>query len=45
MDSENELGGRYADLTMIIRPDKRHAKVFDILKDLRPASRMPQANK
>jgi len=31
MDSEPELDRRYADLVMIIRPDKRHAKVFDIL--------------
>jgi len=31
MDSEPELDRRYADLVMIVRPDKRHAKVFDIL--------------
>jgi len=31
MDSESELDRRYADLVMIIRPDKQHAKVFDIL--------------
>ncbi len=31
MDSELELEQRYADLTMIIRPDKRHGKVFDVL--------------
>jgi len=31
MDSEPEIDRRYADLVMIIRPDKRHAKVFDIL--------------
>lgn len=31
MDSEAELDRRYADLVMVIRPDKRHAKVFDIL--------------
>ena len=31
MDSETEIDRRYADLTMIIRPDKRHATVYDIL--------------
>ena len=31
MDSETETGRRYADLTMIIRPDKRHGKVFDVV--------------
>ncbi len=31
MDSETEIGRRYADLTMIIRPDKRYGKIFDIL--------------
>jgi len=31
MDSEQELERRYADLTMIIRPDKRHGAVFDVL--------------
>ncbi len=31
MDSEPELERRYADLTMIIRPDMRHGKVFDVL--------------
>jgi hypothetical protein len=31
MDSEPELGRRYADLTMIIRPDMRHGKIFDML--------------
>lgn len=31
MDSEPELERRYADLCMIIRPDKRHGKIFDIL--------------
>jgi len=31
MDSEPELEWRYADLTMIIRPDKRHLKIFDVL--------------
>ena len=31
MDSETEIFRRYADLTMIIRPDKRYGKVFDVL--------------
>ncbi|MCD6185615.1 MAG: AAA family ATPase [Deltaproteobacteria bacterium] len=31
MDSEKEIDRRYADLTMIIRPDKRHATVNDVL--------------
>ena len=31
MDSEKEVDRRYADLTMIIRPDKRYGKVFDVL--------------
>ena len=31
MDSEQEVDRRYADLTMIIRPDKRHGAVFDVL--------------
>lgn len=31
MDSEEEIDRRYADLTMIIRPDKRYGKVFDVL--------------
>ncbi len=31
MDSETELKRRYADLTMIIRPDKRYGKIFDVL--------------
>ncbi len=31
MDSESAIDRRYADLTMIIRPDKRHGTVFDIL--------------
>ncbi len=31
MDSETEIDRRYADLTMIIRPDKRHGKIFDVL--------------
>jgi hypothetical protein len=31
MDSELEINRSYTDLTMIIRPDKRHATVYDIL--------------
>ncbi len=31
MDSEPEIGRRYADLTMIIRPDKRQYQIFDVL--------------
>jgi len=31
MDSEPEIERRYADLTMIIRPDMRHLEIFDIL--------------
>ena len=31
MDSETEIDRRYADLTMIIRPDKRYGRVFDVL--------------
>jgi hypothetical protein len=31
MDSEAEIDRRYTDLTMIIRPDKRQFKIFDIL--------------
>ncbi|MEA1923411.1 MAG: AAA family ATPase [Pseudomonadota bacterium] len=31
MDSEPELDRRYADLTMIIRPDKRHFTISDVL--------------
>lgn len=31
MDSEPSIERRYADLTMIIRPDKRHGKLFDVL--------------
>jgi hypothetical protein len=31
MDSETEINRRYADLTMIIRPDKRHGRIFDVL--------------
>ena len=35
MDSEKEVQRRYADLTMIIRPDKRYGKVFDVLIELK----------
>ena len=31
MDSEKEIECGYADLTMIIRSDKRHATVYDVL--------------
>jgi Predicted AAA-ATPase len=31
MDSEPAIERRHADLTMIIRPDKRHYKIFDVL--------------
>ncbi len=31
MDSEHEIDRGHADLTMIIRPDKRHGRVFDVL--------------
>ncbi len=31
MDSEPEIDRRYADLTMMIRPDKRHFTIFDVL--------------
>jgi len=31
MDSEPEIHRRFADLTMIIRPDKRHFKISDVL--------------
>ena len=31
MDSEPELERRYADLTMIIRPDRRYLTIFDVL--------------
>lgn len=35
MDSEPSIDRRYADLTMIIRPDKRHGKLFDILVEFK----------
>ncbi len=31
MDSEGEIGKGFADLSMIIRPDKRHFEILDIL--------------
>ncbi|OQY12849.1 MAG: hypothetical protein B6I31_02390, partial [Desulfobacteraceae bacterium 4572_19] len=31
MDSEAEINRRYADLTMIIRPDKKYLQIFDVL--------------
>ncbi len=31
MDSETEISRRVADLTMIIRPDKRYGKISDVL--------------
>ncbi len=31
MDSEQETNRRYSDLTMIIRPDMRRFKIFDVL--------------
>ncbi|SDT85487.1 hypothetical protein [Desulfobacula phenolica] len=31
MDSETEINLRYADLTTIIRPDKRYGKIFYVL--------------
>ncbi|MDY0362890.1 MAG: PD-(D/E)XK nuclease domain-containing protein, partial [Desulforegulaceae bacterium] len=35
MDSENEISKRYSDLTMIIRPDKRYGKVYDVLMEFK----------
>ena len=35
MDSEPETGRGYADLTMIIRPDKRQYKILDILLEFK----------
>jgi len=35
MDSEPELDRRYADLTMIIRPDKRHGRLVDVLMEFK----------
>ncbi len=31
MDSEEEIGRGFADLMMIIRPDKRHFEILDVL--------------
>ncbi|NQT61214.1 MAG: AAA family ATPase [Bacteroidetes bacterium] len=38
MDSEPEINRRYADLTMIIRPDKREFKIFDVLIEFKYVS-------
>ncbi|HKK32369.1 MAG TPA: hypothetical protein VJ934_02280, partial [Desulfomicrobiaceae bacterium] len=38
MDSEPEVGRRYADLTMIIRPDMRRFKILDVLIEFKFAS-------
>jgi len=38
MDSETEINRRYTDLTMIIRPDKRRFKIFDILIEFKYVS-------
>ncbi|WP_222424163.1 AAA family ATPase [Desulfamplus magnetovallimortis] len=38
MDSEKEIDRRYADLTMIIRPDMRHYQLFDILIEFKYVS-------
>jgi Predicted AAA-ATPase len=38
MDSEQEINRRYADLTMIIRPDKRYGKIFDVLIEFKYVS-------
>ncbi len=35
MDSEPEIDHKFADLTMIIRPDKRHFKIFDVLNEFK----------
>jgi hypothetical protein len=35
MDSEPETGRGYADITMIIRPDKRQYKILDILLEFK----------
>ncbi|MBF0468902.1 MAG: AAA family ATPase [Desulfamplus sp.] len=35
MDSEPSIDRKYADLTMIIRPDKRHGKLFDVLLEFK----------
>jgi hypothetical protein len=38
MDSEKDAGRGYADLTMIIRPDMRRFKIFDILIEFKYVS-------
>jgi hypothetical protein len=38
MDSEKETGRDYADLTMIIRPDMRRFKIFDVLIEFKYVS-------
>lgn len=38
MDSEKEIDRRYADLTMIVRPDKRHATAYDVLIEFKYVS-------
>jgi hypothetical protein len=38
MDSEPETGRTYADLTMIIRPDMRRFKIFDVLIEFKYVS-------
>ena len=38
MDSEKDAGRGYADLTMIIRPDMRRFKIFDILVEFKYVS-------
>ena len=38
MDSEAEIDRRYTDLTMIIRSDKRHLQIFDVLIEFKYVS-------
>jgi len=38
MDSETEIDRGYTDLTMIIRPDKRHFEIFDVLIEFKYVS-------
>ncbi|RMD62274.1 MAG: hypothetical protein D6824_06980, partial [Planctomycetota bacterium] len=35
IDAEEEIGRRYADLVMIVRPDMRRFEVFDILLEFK----------
>jgi hypothetical protein len=35
MDSETTVGRRYADLTMIVRPDARQSQVYDLLLEFK----------